>query len=113
MEPGSVARDLVDVVDLFPTLCELAGAELAEIRPLDGKSLAGRLLRGEPVGREAVVAGYRNEFSVFDGTWRLHSSGELTDASKLPRERVVPPEEITGEAAAALDRLRLYLDKAR
>lgn len=107
---GEVVKDLVDVVDLFPTFCELGGASLPTVSSLDGVSFAGRLLRDEPVGREVTVAGYRKEFSAFDGNWRLNSNGEIIDSRNLPEETIVPGEDLPPEAVEAVEGLRLYLD---
>lgn len=110
VEAGEVAEDLVDVVDLFPTFCELGGASLPTKAKLDGVSIAGRLLRDEPVGRDVTVAGYRKEFSAFDGNWRLNSSGDIIDSRNLPEETVIPGEGLPPKAVEAVERLRLYLD---
>ena len=109
VEAGGVAEDLVDVVDLLPTFCELAGAPLPEGKVIDGVSLAGRLLRHEPVGRKVAVAGFQKEFSAFDGSWRLNSGGEVIDARDLPREVTISPEQIPPEATAAVETLRPFL----
>jgi arylsulfatase A-like enzyme len=56
--PGGVVEDeaLTELVDIFPTLCELAGLEVPE--RVDGKSLAG-LMRGErPDDNPAAVSQY-------------------------------------------------------
>jgi arylsulfatase A len=47
VKPTGVSDELVDLSDLLPTLAELAGAELPQDRPIDGRSYAF-LLRGEP-----------------------------------------------------------------
>ncbi|MEM7602844.1 MAG: sulfatase-like hydrolase/transferase [Verrucomicrobiota bacterium] len=112
IEGGGVAEDLVDVVDLFPTFCEMSGAPLPKSAPLDGVSMAGRIFRGEPVGREVTVAGFRNEFSVFDGRWRLNSNGALLDAVALPDETKVEETELPPEAETAMATLRPYLKAA-
>ena len=106
VEAGRVNKDLVDVVDLFPTFCEIAGASLPTDIPLDGISLLPTLNTGKPTGREVVVSGFRKEFSAFDGSWRLHSSGEVIDARDLPREKVVPAEELTGKAKVAVEKMK-------
>ncbi|MEM1443445.1 MAG: sulfatase-like hydrolase/transferase [Verrucomicrobiota bacterium] len=108
----SVADDLVDVVDLFPTFCELGGVPLPDGADFDGVSLTGRLLKDEPVGRKVTVAGYQKAFSVFDGDWRLNSDGSLIDARDLPRELILEEKQIVGEAAAARERLLPYLEMA-
>lgn len=46
VEAGSECRVPVTGVDLFPTLCRIAGAQLPEGQPLDGEDLTS-LLRGE------------------------------------------------------------------
>lgn len=102
---GSVANDLVDVVDLFPTFCELAGVALPEGKPMDGRSFAGRLLREEPLPREVTVAGYQKKFSVFDGKYRLVSDGTVLDARELPAERKLGG----GEAERIRERLGGFL----
>lgn len=108
--PGSVpanatAEDLVDVTDLFPTFCEIAGVEIPEKTKIDGISLAGRLLRNEPSDREVTVAGFQKKFSVFDGEWRLNSDGTVIDARNLPEEKIV-----TGDKAEEVrSRLRQFL----
>lgn len=54
--PQGESTDLVELVDLFPTLVELAEVDHTPAQGLDGRSLAPTLLRGEPVGRSYVVS---------------------------------------------------------
>lgn len=46
VKPGSRSAEPVTGVDIYPTLCEIAGAGLPEDQPLDGESLVS-LLKGE------------------------------------------------------------------
>ena len=47
VKPIGLSDELVDLSDIMPTLADLAGAELPQDRPIDGRSFAF-LLRGEP-----------------------------------------------------------------
>ena len=47
VKPLGLSEELVDLSDIFPTLAALAGAELPEDRPIDGRSFAF-LLQGQP-----------------------------------------------------------------
>jgi arylsulfatase A-like enzyme len=47
VKPIGLSDELVDLSDIMPTLAELAGAELPQDRPIDGRSFAF-LLRGDP-----------------------------------------------------------------
>jgi len=44
-------------IDILPTLCELAGADVDPHVPFDGKSFAGAVLAGEGAHREYAVSG--------------------------------------------------------
>lgn len=103
--PKGVVRDeLVDVVDLFPTFCELAGAPLPDDLALDGRSLAPAF-HGQPIElREWTHQGLPSDQTLFDGEWRLfHRSGKLVDLRELPDETVV--KEVSSESRAARERL--------
>lgn len=105
IKAGSVANDLIDMADWFPTICELAGIEIPDSIDIDGVSFTHRLLHDEPSPRHWVTGGIRGDVSVFDGEWRLQArSQKLTDARQLPRETVVelPPSE----ADAKVEQLR-------
>jgi len=91
--PGTVCDDLIDVVDLFPTFCELSGTEIPEAIGLDGRSIVPQV-HGKPgIQREWVHQEVGNDGqSVFDGKWRLFGKGDvLWDARKLPEEKPVSP----------------------
>ena len=90
--PGIVAArvcdDLVDVVDLFPTFCELSGTNIPESLKIDGRSLVPQLHNRPGSKREWVHHGYKKEENLFDGSWRLHrNSKKLIDARALPLEK--------------------------
>lgn len=87
---GTVVRDLVDMADFFPTLCELTGLSVPASAQLDGVSFASRLLgKTYQPHRRFVTAGINDDHCVFDGEWRLHKKGALYDCRALPREPLV------------------------
>jgi arylsulfatase A-like enzyme len=100
---GKVCDDLVDVVDLFPTFCELSGTEIPPSLAIDGRSLVPQL-RGEPgIPRlwthNALSAKFGGE-TLFDGRFRLfRDHDKLIDARALPVEKSADPQD--PEAAAA------------
>ncbi len=80
IEPGTVAEDLVDIADWFPTICDLTGTPIPENTPLDGISLAKRLTCGKPHTREYVTAGIGGNACVSDGTFFVtNKTPEETD----------------------------------
>jgi len=75
--PGSVVRATGHIVDLMPTVIELAEAEYPRRRngqrvlPSEGVSLAG-LLRGEPMPkRPPIYWEFKGHHAVRDGKWKL------------------------------------------
>ncbi len=105
---GAVCDDLVDVVDIFPTFCELGGAQIPETIPLDGNSIVPQI-HGQPGKSHAFTHGVSSgKKAVFDGQWRLKGTGALVDARNLPLEPLA--DESLPEAQAARIRLQEIME---
>jgi len=105
IEAGAVADDLVDMADLFPTICELAGIKVYEDDRFDGVSFARRLHDGQRSPRQWVTSGIHGVVSLFDGQWRVTAgSNRLLDVRLLPHETIV--ETAPNESADLISRLR-------
>ncbi|MEL7337094.1 MAG: sulfatase-like hydrolase/transferase, partial [Planctomycetota bacterium] len=87
---GSVCEELVDVVDLFPTFCELSGTEIPDSLSIDGRSVAPQIHGRSGTPRAWVHHGISGKgINVFDGTFRYFTKGQkLWDARDLPNEPV-------------------------
>lgn len=110
---GAVCDDLVDVVDLFPTFCELGGTELPGTISIDGRSLAPQL-EGKPgIPRPWVHHALDRKLGgehLFDGRFRLSRDGRtLIDARALPRE--TPADWKDPETLAAKARLAAVFER--
>ncbi len=102
---GVVVDDLIDIVDWFPTFCELADVQLPAEAPYDGVSFAGRLRGERPSTRRWVSSGINREISLFDGGWRVNARDErVTDARRLPREVIV--DQVPRDESVRIGRLR-------
>lgn len=55
IKPGSVLAQPIHVVDMFPTLAEVAGASVAKTKPLDGVNVWPYLSQGRSSPRSEVV----------------------------------------------------------
>jgi arylsulfatase A-like enzyme len=116
---GTVCDDLVDVVDLFPTFCELSGTTIPEAVRIDGRSIAAQL-HGKPgIPREWVhhaISRSKNRTggggeNLFDGSWRMfRHSGVLWDARDLPSEKLAATDD--PEADTAKDKMRSLFEKS-
>jgi arylsulfatase A len=108
--PAGVSGDLVDLSDFFPTLAELAGAELPAGVPLDGRSFAPQL-RGESGRPRAwVYSGHRGGSFLRDERWKLRRDGALHDLAHDPDETApLLPGADTPESAAARARLAAHV----
>ena len=62
LAPGAAASGLVELVDVFPTLAELAS--LPAPQGLDGRSLVPMLADPQSPGREAVLSQFARPFSA-------------------------------------------------
>lgn len=105
-----VCDDLVDVVDLFPTFCELSSTPIPESIAIDGRSIAAQIHGELGIPRAWVHQAYGGDESLFDGEFRLmRRSGKLIDARKLPAE--IPADKSDPAAETARRQLRAIFDK--
>lgn len=91
LDGGQVSHVPLYSPDWTATLLELGGARPAASHPLDGRSLAGYLLRGEdPPGRDLFWR-VRGERALRRGDWKYHrgkdGADRLFDLAHDPRER--------------------------
>ncbi len=98
---GKVCEDLIDVVDLFPTYCELTGTTIPESLSMDGRSIAPQIHGRAGTPRQWVhhaIAG-KGE-NLFDGSWRLfRKNDQIWDARNLPAEPAAAPDDEEANAA--------------
>jgi arylsulfatase A-like enzyme len=105
---GTVNTELVDVVDLFETFCELTNTKHSV--KTDGRSIANQIHGKQGPKREWTHQGFKGE-SIFDGQWRyIIKSGRLIDARKLPKERMVPKVELAERKDIVNCLRRIYKD---
>jgi len=72
--PGLVCREVCGVIDLFPTICGLAGVRLPDDRVIDGKDLLPLMTKPGAVSpHEAIYAMSGQRLHVIrSGKWKLH-----------------------------------------
>ncbi|MCM8528266.1 MAG: sulfatase-like hydrolase/transferase [Lentisphaeraceae bacterium] len=96
----AVNNELVDVVDLFPTFCELTGTEIPQSIKIDGRSVAKQIHGKSGPKREWTHQGLGSGQNIFDGQWRYFLKKKiLWDARKLPVETKVSPDSPEAKAA--------------
>ncbi|MCM2369801.1 arylsulfatase [Aporhodopirellula aestuarii] len=121
LDEGVDVDALTAHVDLYPTFCELVGAELpADVQEFDGRSLLPLL--NDPNAkwpdRELFVhcgrwpAGERDRFKftkcgVRTQSWRLVNNSELYDIAADPSETT----DVSGDHPEVMDRLRKAYDQ--
>ena len=100
---GAQIKEIAGAIDLFPTLCDLAGVAVPQTKPMDGKSLRPLLLGEKPVwpARDIVslqAGGKGRNVSVRSQQYRLDPAGALYDMVADPEQKtdVAPqhPDEV-------------------
>jgi arylsulfatase A len=90
IRPGVVNRELASTLDVFPTLCKLAGVERPADRVLDGFDLSPTLLGAGPSPRNVMFFYHGAElFAYRKGPYKIHLS--TVDSGKPGAVRHDPP----------------------
>lgn len=77
--------DLVSLIDVYPTLAELIGLDIPELKhELQGLSLKNLLVKNEPLSRKYVVSENWSQASVITNEYKL---GIMLDPTDYARER--------------------------
>jgi arylsulfatase A-like enzyme len=94
IKAGTTGDEMIHVVDTYPTIVGLAGAQLGKNKPLDGLDVWPTISEGQPSPRSEIV--YNIEpfrAGIRQGDWKLvwrttlPSSVELYDIAKDPAEK--------------------------
>jgi arylsulfatase A len=72
IQPSTVCRELASTLDLLPTFCSLAGANVPRDRPLDGYDLSAVLKGGKSPRREMFYYRGFELMAVRLGPWKAH-----------------------------------------
>jgi len=81
LEAGAVARGLIHMVDMYPTLLKLAGGSLesGNGEPLDGKDVWATISKGQPSPRDEILINITPfNGAVRCGDWKLVHNGHLS-----------------------------------
>ena len=80
-QKGKRTAELVSLVDVYPTLVELLGLKLPEMKyPLQGQSFAGTLTKGKPMNRDYFVSESWSQATVISKEYKLGIMLDPTDA---------------------------------
>jgi iduronate 2-sulfatase len=98
---GAAARGLAELVDLYPTLADLAGLKPAG--PLDGVSLAPMLQNTSATVKDAAFTQARNGYSIRTDRWRYIEWADGEQGTQLYDMNADPDEttNLAGEARHA------------
>jgi arylsulfatase A-like enzyme len=111
---GQITRQVAHLVDLMPTLCELAGATYPkkfkdhDIHPMEGQSLAPQILHGGTTSHRPIYWSLQERKVVLQGKYKLHAasnteSWELYDLDddRIERNNVAAshPDKVAEMAA--------------
>lgn len=108
IQPGSICKDLVDLSDIFPTLCELTGADLPD-QSIHGQSFALQL-RGKPgIPREWIHIQDGEKRQVRNHDYMLNDKGELRPVVELGQP---DPKPIANNQDATTESARKALHEA-
>ncbi|MEO0529482.1 MAG: arylsulfatase [Planctomycetota bacterium] len=113
VDAGRMIAGNAAVLDLLPTLAELAGVDLANAEELDGISHAARLLAGGgPVPTRQLFSHWGGRTAVREGDRMLDAEGRLYDLSVDPgQQRDLAPErpEVASRLADAVREWRIEM----
>lgn len=96
----------VQMIDWYPTLIKLTGADANQSLPVDGKDIWPLLTEGKPIDRDAILlVGTPNRYAIRMGDWKL-----LVNPNQ-PQGRARDLDEEADEPAApgrGAERIELY-----
>ena len=108
--PGGRSAPLADFTDVFPTICELAGAAIPAGTEIDGLSFAGFLRRTAPAPREWIFNEYLPDRVIRDAQFKLYSDGRFFDVNADPGEAHALAPEKGSDAFQAREKLKRLLN---
>ena len=100
IKSGAVCEDLIDLTDVFPTLCEMTGAPMPKAA-IHGRSFAPQLLGKPGQPREWVHIQHEGNRQVRNSDFMLNNKGELRRVVELGQETAKPNENKNPEKEAA------------
>lgn len=88
LEPGSEVDEPLHVVDWYPTLLRLAGVEIDQDKPIDGRDAWPTIADGKPSPHEAILLN-STPFTgaLLEGQWKLVWNGQVAaNDTELPTQ---------------------------
>ena len=91
IKPG-VEMGMGSTLDVLPTFCTLAGANIPDDREIDGKDLSGTLFNGKESPRDEMIY-YRGQrvYAARKGPYKAHFMTELSYQRDNQFQRHEPP----------------------
>jgi arylsulfatase A-like enzyme len=83
-QKGKRTPELVSLVDIYPTLVELLGLKMPEMKyPIQGQSFAGTLTKGKKMNREYFVSESWSQATVITKDYKLGIMLDPTDYQRM------------------------------
>ena len=109
IKPGSVVKSPMHIVDLYPTLLNLAGASLTQKLPLDGMDILPCLTDGKPSPREEILHNTTPAKGALRmGDWKLVVNGNAVDPADEEDAQPKAKKKNKKRAAADADGVELF-----
>ncbi len=112
VKKGLVLEELASVIDLMPTLSDMAGLDLKVEKPLDGLSLKSLLLEENTAREERYIFNqWKENISVRSQKFRLDSKGALFDIENDRAQKEDVAKEFPDIHKAHLEARARYIEE--
>jgi arylsulfatase A-like enzyme len=121
IKPGTVVNEMMHIIDLYPTLINLAGGSLKQKLPIDGMDVWDTIAKGKPSPRYEIVHGLKcirvGDWKYIDKDccyyrWKAKIS-QLYNIKDDPYEKNNLVDKIPGIAQRLRKRLAYHATQAR